>query len=722
VDHEWTGGGRSRPDDFGLTERLAAQLVEAFEDGPAMLLVTTGPQHVLVHQNAMVNTVFGPREAGLPMRVAYPDLDDELHAFLDATYAAGRPAEVLNQRVRVRPGSPLRVWVDYTCTPLRNCDGDVSGLAIVAVNATGRVEAERARRRLELISRVTAAVGAELDPDMAIHRLTETLVPDVADLAAVYLADQNEVARVAPAWAAGSVATVPASIARRVALAVAPYVSVPTATAQTVPRLEVRHAADPIVRALLTGQPVSVNLDATLLGEVVNDPAGLAWLRAAGAHSCLAVPLSIAGRVAGVVALMVTGEREPYTSDDTVLLTDVAARAAVAITNAFAYQRERQAALTLQRSLLPSTEPQVDGLELAARYVAAGTHASVGGDWWDVHDLGAGRVGFGIGDVAGRGTQAAAVMGQLRAAMRTAAYADLPPADALTLLDEQLADLPDNDPAVEPIRFATAAYATYDPRHARVDLASAGHLPALIVTADGRTQWLGEPDGQNVGVPLGLRGGGVAEHAVELPPGATIALFSDGLVEDRHLDLDEGLAMLAEALARHLTTGEGLGEAADAVLAELGRGEGHDDDVALLLVRPTAAGRPVASATMDVRGGAHVADARRMALRVLADAGVGGYADLVELVVSELVGNSLRHAMPPVRVHVHVSAVRIVVEVTDSSGRLPRRRVAESTDETGRGLELVAAVADRWGSRMVPAGKATWAKFRRPAAHAPGVS
>lgn len=699
-----------------LEPELASGLAEAFEHGPAMVAVLQGPGLVLVHQNRAMTAVFGPRRLDVPLAAAYPELQDELLEFFAGVYRSGDPAQVHDQRVRVRPDSGLDVWVDYTCTPLRDpASGTVTGLALVAVDVSARIRAVAARRRMELLARVTSAVIGELDPDVALHRLAETLVPDVADLAAVYVADEAEVDRISAAWHAGQLDVVPAAVARRVALAVAPYVHVPTPTADSAPELDTKHPRDPMVRALLTGETVSITVDEQLLTDLVEDPVGLAWLRAAGGHSLLAVPLAIGGRVAGVVTMMGTGDRPAYTADDTDLLTDVAARAAVAIGNAYAYRRQRWTALALQRTLLPSEPPTIEGLEVAARYVAASTTTAVGGDWWDVYDLGAGRVGFGIGDVAGRGPRAAAVMGQLRAAMRTAAYGDLPPADALALLDEQLADLPDEEPTREPIRFATAAYATYEPRDRRVDLASAGHLPPLVIDPGGTARWIGrEYEGHGeAGVPLGLRQVDVAEHTTTLPAGATIALFSDGLVEDRRLDLDVGLDRLEQVLVKHLADGDSLDEVADRTLADLGRGTGHDDDVALLLLRPTAVGEPVAAASADIAGPADVGGARRTARAVLERADALDLADTTELVVSELVGNALRHASPPVRLDLHVTPTRVVVEVTDPGGRLPRRRQARDTDEDGRGLQLVAALSQRWGSRLVPSGKATWAELAR---------
>jgi serine phosphatase RsbU (regulator of sigma subunit) len=239
-------------------------------------------------------------------------------------------------------------------------------------------------------------------------------------------------------------------------------------------------------------------------------------------------------------------------------------------------------ALKLQRALLPQAPPSLPGVSVAARYVAGAPEVEVGGDWWDVHDLGGGRVGIGIGDVCGRGIAAAAVMGQARAAMRAAGHAALAPDDVLELLDVQLTEIlsgPGADGAGP--QFATACYGVVDLKLETLRAGSAGHLPLLLRRSCGRVETITLPTGP----PLGLGCGGYQE--AEIPFGArdTLLLFTDGLVESRTQDVDEGIAVLATGLQR-LGGAESLDEVADGLLQAMGRGvAAGPDDVALVLLR-----------------------------------------------------------------------------------------------------------------------------------------
>jgi serine phosphatase RsbU (regulator of sigma subunit) len=241
----------------------------------------------------------------------------------------------------------------------------------------------------------------------------------------------------------------------------------------------------------------------------------------------------------------------------------------VALDNAIRFLRERDVAVTLQRSLLPQVLPRVPGLALAWRYFPGATGTNVGGDWYDVVPLEGGRVALIIGDVMGRGLRAAAVMGQLRATARAHVYADLGAAEVLARTDTELMRL-------EQEQIATALLAVLDPATGSLTIASAGHLPPLLRTDDGEVVYLDvEP-----GPPLGTGAGGYSELQVTLPKGATVLLYTDGLVEDRRLPIDEGLATLAAAAA--ISREPEL--LCDRALVALGRDSAHDDDTAMLAV------------------------------------------------------------------------------------------------------------------------------------------
>lgn len=221
-----------------------------------------------------------------------------------------------------------------------------------------------------------------------------------------------------------------------------------------------------------------------------------------------------------------------------VFATDVTDHAEAAERLRTSERRQRETAVTLQRSLLPQELEQPDDLRIAATYQPGGTEAAVGGDWYDVITLGGGRTALVIGDVMGRGVRAAAVMGQLRTAVRAYARLDLPPHEVLQLLDGLATEIDAN-------QIATCVYAIHDPNEGRLVYATAGHLPILVRDENGTVQRADEPTGP----PLGTGGWMHASGSVALGPGATAVLYTDGLVERRNEDLDEGIAALERALS-----------------------------------------------------------------------------------------------------------------------------------------------------------------------------
>ncbi|UYQ63061.1 SpoIIE family protein phosphatase [Streptomyces peucetius] len=370
-------------------------------------------------------------------------------------------------------------------------------------------------------------------------------------------------------------------------------------------------------------------------------------------------------------------------------------------------RRHRETAVTLQRSLLPQELEQPDDLRFAATYQPGGTDAAVGGDWYDVITLGAGRTALVIGDVMGRGVRAAAVMGQLRTAVRAYARLDLPPHEVLQLLDGLAAE-------IDPSQIATCVYAVHDPNEGRLVYASAGHLPILVRDADGTVHTAAEPTGP----PLGTGGWLHTSGAIDLPPGSTAVLYTDGLVERRGEDIDEGVAALERALAGATGSPQVV---CDRLIRALGVTAEHDDDVAVLVLQhPTRQGADAElfhNAALDLLGGIEAAPrARAFASGVLASWRFSPELhDLGVLAVSELVANSLQHGTPPMRLRLRRTDRRLIVEVTDGDEHLPRRRRAETEDEAGRGISIIATIASSWGSRRTPGGgKAVWCEFALP--------
>ncbi|MEV6175256.1 SpoIIE family protein phosphatase [Streptomyces sp. NPDC051954] len=397
------------------------------------------------------------------------------------------------------------------------------------------------------------------------------------------------------------------------------------------------------------------------------------------------------------------------TEDGGVLIfaTDVTDHAEAAERLRASERRQRETAVTLQRSLLPQVLEQPDDLRIAATYQPGGTEAAVGGDWYDVITLGGGRTALVIGDVMGRGVRAAAVMGQLRTAVRAYARLDLPPHEVLQLLDGLATEIDAN-------QIATCVYAVHDPNEGRLVYASAGHLPILVRDENGQVVRADEPTGP----PLGTGGWIHASGTVALSPGSTAVLYTDGLVERRNEDLDEGIASLERALAGATGTPQVV---CDRLVRTAGVTADHDDDVAVLVLQHPARTGPdgelFRNAALELLGGVEAAPrARAFASGVLTSWRFPpDLHDLGVLATSELVANSLQHGTPPMRLRLRRTDRRLIIEVTDGDDHLPRRRRAEPGDESGRGIAIVATIASSWGSRRTPGGgKAVWCEFVLP--------
>ncbi|MER5789207.1 SpoIIE family protein phosphatase [Streptomyces sp. NPDC001980] len=387
--------------------------------------------------------------------------------------------------------------------------------------------------------------------------------------------------------------------------------------------------------------------------------------------------------------------------------TDVTDHAEAAERLRASERRQRETAVTLQRSLLPQELEQPDDLRIAATYQPGGTEAAVGGDWYDVITLGGGRTALVIGDVMGRGVRAAAVMGQLRTAVRAYARLDLPPHEVLQLLDGLATE-------IDPNQIATCVYAVHDPNEGRLVYASAGHLPILVRDENGGVLRTEEPTGP----PLGTGGWVHASASVPLGPGSTAVLYTDGLVERRDADLDQGIEALAHALAGATGTPQVI---CDRLVRSAGVTADHDDDVAVLVLQHPARTGPDSdlfrNAALELLGGIEAAPrARAFASGVLTSWRFpADFHDLGVLATSELVANSLQHGTPPMRLRLRRTDRRLIIEVTDGDDHLPRRRRAEPGDESGRGIAIVATIASGWGSRRTPGGgKAVWCEFVLP--------
>ncbi|MFJ2115199.1 SpoIIE family protein phosphatase, partial [Streptomyces sp. NPDC087850] len=431
------------------------------------------------------------------------------------------------------------------------------------------------------------------------------------------------------------------------------------------------------------------------------------------------VPLKARGITLGV-AVFTRGPRlEPFEPDDVVLAQELAGRAAVCIDNARRYTREHTTALALQRSLLTQRMPDQAAVEVASRYLPAGSRAGVGGDWFDVIPLSGNRVALVVGDVVGHGIHASAAMGRLRTAVRTLADVDLPPDELLTHLDDLVSHLiaEDNDAAVSAAEAtgefgATCLYAVYDPVSRYCALASAGHVPPAVRLPDGTVEIIEI----STGPPLGVGGVPFEITERELPEGSVLALYTDGLIESRDHDIDEGLERLRTALATAPEPRAAPDEPSDLSLENLCDRlistllpDRPSDDTALLVTR-TRALHSDQVASWDLTGDpAQVAGARLNASAQLTAWGLDDAAFVTELVVSELVTNAIRYGAEPIRLRL-IRDRTLICEVSDGSNTAPHLRRSHAFDEGGRGLLLVAQLTQSWGTRQSANGKTIWAE------------
>ncbi|MGW2646966.1 SpoIIE family protein phosphatase [Streptomyces sp. NPDC001393] len=562
----------------------------------------------------------------------------------------------------------------------------VRGLLLVGEPQVGRY-ALAARRRLELLCETSTRIGTTLDVRRTAQELAQAAVPQLADYVTIDLPE---------AVLRGEESAHPYGDLRR---------TVVHGVRDDCPFHPVGKQVDygpttPQLRCLTSGQAVLEPDLKTAAGWLAHDPEHTAELLA-HVHSLIAVPLVARGVVLGVAAFYRGRDPAPFGDDDRSLAQELASRAALSIDNARRYTRERTMVLALQRSLLPQGLPDQAAVEVAHRYLPA--ESDVGGDWYDVIPLSGTRIGLMVGDVVGHGMLSAATMGRLRTAARSFAELDFPPDEVLIHLDNLVARLDREEPAAgeSGIIGATCLYAVYDPTTQRCTMARAGHPPPALVLPDGTVSFPELPDGP----PLGL--GGLPFESVEMdvPGDSQLVLYTDGLIEDRHRDVDVVLDQLRGALAHPERTPEDTCEVVLNTVAPA-----HPcDDIALLVARthPLDPGR---IATWDLPADpARVSEVRASAMRKLADWGLDEAAFAAELMLSELVTNAIRHGCGPIRVRL-LHDRKLICEVSDTSNTAPHLRRAATTDEGGRGLFLVAQLAQSWGTRYLPQGKVIWAE------------
>ncbi|NUU23721.1 MAG: SpoIIE family protein phosphatase [Streptomycetaceae bacterium] len=560
--------------DLALSERLVSQ------SPIGLALLDTGLRYLLVNPALeRINGVPAADHIGRRPHEILPFLDTEtIESALRQVMVTGTP--LIDQytvgRTLADPEHD-RAWsVSYY--QLEGHGGQVIGVACSVVDVTERHQAataaDRARRRLALIADASARVGTTLEVQQTAQELVDVSVPDLADVAAVDVLDAVLAFRRTGHTREGT------ELFRPLAVASA-YPTEAAAAADTVGELAAYGADRLITQCVHSGQPVLVaHTGHDDLLHIARDPAVAARIARAGVHSYLAVPLIAHNEVLGAFDLLRARNPLPFADDDVILAAELAARAAVAIDNARWHQSVRNAAETLQRSLLPGHPPQLTGLEVASAYQPAEASRQIGGDWYDVIPLTGDKTALVVGDVMGNGIDAAATMGRLRTATCAFADLDLVPDEVLRHLDKITSGLEHY--------IATCAYAVYDPHRQRCQIANAGHLPPVLIPSGRPPELLDLP----TGAPLGVGGVPFRTTAFALHPGDRLILYTDGLVETRHHPIDERLDTLVHILAEPPRP---LEDTCQWLLDALRHPDDHDD-VALLAAQarevPRASGRP----------------------------------------------------------------------------------------------------------------------------------
>ncbi|MFI0816357.1 SpoIIE family protein phosphatase [Streptomyces sp. NPDC021098] len=418
------------------------------------------------------------------------------------------------------------------------------------------------------------------------------------------------------------------------------------------------------------------------------------------------------------VCVVAFAEPHRFSADERTLLTALGGMVAHALARARLYDAEHARAQALQRGLLPRDLPTPSAVTVAVRYLPASSGTEVGGDWYDIIPLSAERVALVIGDVMGHGLAEAATMGRLRTAVHTLANLELPPEEVLAHLNDIVSDLGDDS-------FATCLYAVYDPVSGMCSMARAGHPPPLLVRPDGTVECLDiEPD-----PPLGAAEPPFGTAELRLPRHGLLVLYTDGLVESATRDIDVGIAECSRVFAtdpgRSLAVPgrpppacgpdesqredrERLDRLCDTLLgAMLPAQQLTADDTAVLVARLHRTA-PENTAVWRLPDEPVAASLARDHVRERLEAWrLDELVTTTELLASELVGNVVRHARGPVQLRL-LRGRTLICEVSDGSATTPRIRRAAEMDEGGRGLQLVAALSQRWGTRYTADGKCIW--------------
>ncbi|QOV34390.1 SpoIIE family protein phosphatase [Streptomyces ferrugineus] len=552
------------------------------------------------------------------------------------------------------------------------------------------------RERLEFLNEVSGRIGTSLDLARTIVEVSKAVVPRFTDVAGTYLREQVVAGEGFPDGVPDTT-----TMWHRVAVE---HTDEPGRWDDVVPVGEAMPfpAHTPFFQCMTSGEPVLVPRISEQMGHAIASQFEKRDIRPLITNrSMLVVPLKARNVVLGFMILLRHSERVEFNDMDRVTGAELAARAGLVLDNARMYTYQESVAETLQDSMLPHIPPRMAGCDIATRYLPGTLLGRVGGDWFDSVKLPGARTALVVGDVMGHGLNSAAMMGQLRTAVQTMAALDLPPAQLLRNLDDLAQRLGDT-------YLATCLYAVYDPIASELRIANAGHIPPVLVRADGgRSELLELPTGAPIGV------GGVPFEAVRVrvDAGDRLVMCTDGLVEVRGEDIGVGLATLCESAAHPAAS---MDDACDTIIRALNTRGGRKDDVALLMARLNGIEPEDVAEWRIARDPKEVGRARAVVREQLHDWGLAKLADTAELMVGELVTNAVRHSHSrPVELRL-VRGDTLLCEVDDDDHDLPTLLNAGPGDEAGRGLWVVSTLAREWGTSRTGAGKTVWFELTLP--------
>jgi serine phosphatase RsbU (regulator of sigma subunit) len=660
------------------------------EDGRIIQHDRNAPEILPLDPDSLVGAQLGDLVAG--RSTAEPALTQ----LLDAVKAGREATAVLP--ISTREGR--RVETVASVQPMLG-NGSSPGLTALAVLRMPPTRAERfvdpALMRHSLLDDTFRQIGATLDLDQVARGLINILVPHFCTSAGLLVLESVAAGDEFPVNPPDG-----SQLMRRLAVATddgSPGwdAAFPTGEVLLYP------PDTPYVECMETGKPVRVA--AMDHGKAVS--IAESWLRRPVAKllsdtSMLLLPLATKDSGLGFFVCTRKAGYRPFDDYDSEIGMEFASRAAIFIDNARQYNRERTTALTLQRSLLPTGLSAPSSVDVKHRYLPGSKLIEVGGDWYESIALPGARAALVVGDVAGHGVRAAVTMGRLRTAIHTLATLELPPDESLQQLNELMTNLGEREP-----HFATCAYALYDAVTGSCEIASAGHLPPLLVRPDGSSEFLDTYPAP----PLGVGELPIESRTIEIEDGSLLVLYTDGLVEDRHRDIDDGLNFLREVFH---------GDAAERPLDDLCRAAlagvyAHQqrDDIAILIARLSKIPADHHASWSVPPELTSAAKARHLIREPLARWGLDELMFTTELLVSELVTNAIRYATGKVTIRLVLEG-SLVCEVLDNSSALPRLRHAGRDEECGRGLEVVSQLAQRWGARRTRDGKIVWCEQQIP--------